>query len=371
MDLGAARTKFEREGIRSGSAWRGWRELGGKSRDGSPVLVRDDRARRIAPVAFADSGGAFRKGVSKLDAERLRGWHWVHRMVQAGRDDAFARAQWDLVRLRSLDLAAVPLEAPFAARLDEVFTSEKAWALILFWHLRSAKDVVVSVKNKSRASKAIQDLVGPGGANLTAKPTTDEDQRKLIVALIAKAGGDLGEAMTRIAAWPAWSAVVPADNLRSFKLPDDVQERFADLAGASDVTPATATLDAGTVPPSVRSLLQGLCSDPEWGAAATVIKVNRSPSGGWRVTRAAPADHQAFWVVLINPTTLRIRMGLDPQHNSFKADATRLPVTAEGTGLKAASKVVPTGRVPAAPRPDLDPAQPRPWPRRRGRPARR
>jgi len=131
------------------------------------------------------------------EVEFVHSWHWFHRFVMASRTQftfgiaaplthpdlaGYRQAQWDMARLRLRNLLSSEVPditlpdssqlsltyqgnangagpatgpSPRRARIGDVFTSERAAAMLLRWHVNRPSDVVSS----GRAARAIQGII--------------------------------------------------------------------------------------------------------------------------------------------------------------------------------------------------------------------
>jgi len=92
---------------------------------------------------------------SEDEANYFKTWHWFYRFVMAGRTiDGFKRRMWDMARIRLRDIMSTPFrqQAGFpqivnaqgqgrGVTIGDVYTSERAIALTLRWHIRSPASV--------------------------------------------------------------------------------------------------------------------------------------------------------------------------------------------------------------------------------------
>jgi hypothetical protein len=127
--------------------------------------------------------GAFADVTHSTDAiNYFRTWHWYYRFSMAGRTiEQYRRRMWDMARLRIRDVRAAPwnangLTAPAAggatrpATIGDVFTSERAIALIIRWHVWNPGSIV----SGGNAAPRIRDALTRSGI-LTAVPGAGTD----------------------------------------------------------------------------------------------------------------------------------------------------------------------------------------------------
>lgn len=123
----------------------------------------------VARFKFSDETGAFPEpdlaGKSKEEQKRkaaawrnrleyLRSWHWFYRIVMMARTTPpFWRLQWRLALERLAEIRSLPIDAalvppvapattpPGLATIGDVFTSERATALVLRWDVNRPSDI--------------------------------------------------------------------------------------------------------------------------------------------------------------------------------------------------------------------------------------
>jgi hypothetical protein len=90
------------------------------------------------------------------EAHYYKGWHWVYRFAMAGRTIAgYRRRMWHLARVRIRDILDAPwgtgvtdvghgTDAARPAKIGDVFTSEKAVAIIFRWHIKYPSNMLQS-----------------------------------------------------------------------------------------------------------------------------------------------------------------------------------------------------------------------------------
>lgn len=115
------------------------------------------------------------------EADYYKSWHWFFRMVMAGRAvDVTHHAMWDMVRYRVRDVLNIAIRVQSGgltlnARLGDVFTSEKAVAILLRWHIFRPAHVSGSTVRDSIAS-AIQ---GSSGVNWNVLPSQWQNSHEI------------------------------------------------------------------------------------------------------------------------------------------------------------------------------------------------
>jgi len=196
------------------------------------VWGQDGSSLRNASAAKYDAGlrlqtadGTYRRaGGAAAEWEWFRGWHWFYRLVMAGRTlRGYRRAMGEMTRIRLRDVRA----ARFAdgPTIGEVFTSEKAAALILRWHVRFPAHVVRSGRAGSglRAALGLAREARPD-LDWDAPPAdwTDAHESALIDGLLARAAvthEGFSRTMQTVARWPDWNE---DSNPRNYLLDPDL-----------------------------------------------------------------------------------------------------------------------------------------------------
>lgn len=139
------------------------------------------------------------------EANYYKTWHWFFRMVMAGRTvAAFQQAMWDMIRYRLRDILNIPAQAgsgpsTIVSTLGGIFTSEKAVAILLRWHIYRPAHVT-----GQRVSNSIRSAI-------TANPTlnwtlpleqwTNAHETALTSQLLSDAT-TVNNTQTNLAAWP-------------------------------------------------------------------------------------------------------------------------------------------------------------------------
>ncbi|WP_460151750.1 peptidoglycan-binding domain-containing protein [Pseudomonas sp. S2_B07] len=130
---------------------------------------------------------------TKEGAHYMKTWHWHYRFSMAGRTiDAYRKAMWKMTKLRLSKILEKEVKFRVAGQevvstLGAVFTSEKAIAILLRWHVYRPAHVV---SGSSRVAPAIQSVIDSTSQVNWALPVaswgdahesalTEEIQRKL------------------------------------------------------------------------------------------------------------------------------------------------------------------------------------------------
>ncbi|MGI8332709.1 hypothetical protein ACRYCC_22380 [Actinomadura scrupuli] len=125
------------------------------------------------------------EGAQATRAEWFRQWHWCYRFAMASRTNAvYRRRMWDYARFRLRDLLATPwvpemltmdpqVGAPRRATVGDLFTSERAAALLLRWHV-NAPGQLLPIDADSRLTLAFADAGAAGWGDPVGWDDTEE-----------------------------------------------------------------------------------------------------------------------------------------------------------------------------------------------------
>lgn len=100
---------------------------------------------------------------AKTEAAYLKSWHWIYRISMAGRTiPEYRQAMWEMAKQRIRDIRARSVSFQVGTNtinstLGEIFTSEKAVAILLRWHVFRPSHVVNPAYD--RVTAAIQDAI--------------------------------------------------------------------------------------------------------------------------------------------------------------------------------------------------------------------
>ncbi|MGH8575198.1 MAG: hypothetical protein ACREX8_21900, partial [Gammaproteobacteria bacterium] len=119
-------------------------------------------------VALQQQNGTFtRLAQTEADGNYFKTWHWHYRFVMAGRTiQGYRERMWDIARVRLRDIRSVPWGAGVAqvgagtptaraATVGDVFTSERANAMLLRWHIRFPAHVIAAGRPAARLRDAL------------------------------------------------------------------------------------------------------------------------------------------------------------------------------------------------------------------------
>jgi peptidoglycan hydrolase-like protein with peptidoglycan-binding domain len=236
--LGTFGTGVNREWVDSEGNWNG------------QELLKSERRKYSAWLTLQQETGPYAEVARSLDeANYFRTWHWFYRFEMAVRSDrGFQAAMWDYARIRLRDITSIPWGVPTvvaeqlnadgtvddgtggrrSATVGDVFTSEKAIALLLRVHVLNAVPRVLSNKRAGQALRfALRDAkVAQPGLSWESPPSTwtTPQETALSAALLPLLKAGFGEwhqtSIDNVANYPTWSA---ASNPRKFAMkPEDV-----------------------------------------------------------------------------------------------------------------------------------------------------
>jgi hypothetical protein len=209
-------------------------------------------------MAQEQEGGTFARTPNNPDdGNYFRTWHWFYRFLMAGRTiGGFRRRMWDMARIRLRDIRATPWGSgaptvpaiPVAgggtrpATIGDVFTSEKALALIMRWHIYRPAHMIAGGQAGPNLRNILTNAAVPGSAGNPAL-WTDAHEQKLIDSIMHEVGvvasTDLTNTMTYVRDWHNWGA---SGGPRHYALPATI----ANLA----VTRNSLQFDDSGLPPA-------------------------------------------------------------------------------------------------------------------------
>ena len=177
---------------------------------------------RAAPVLVTGEDGT---GQPFSSHDALRSWHWVYRWQMAARViPGFQRCNYDMGRdriFRIRRLAIGPDSAPGvppATTLGDIFTSERAVAVLLRWHVNLPAKVLPLAKAAIAEAQAAHRSLRWG---LPVAQWTDDEERALAEALLdvgssSQAPPTYRQTTSRTYYFPTWAP--PAPNPSGFRL---------------------------------------------------------------------------------------------------------------------------------------------------------
>lgn len=206
-------------------------------------------------VALQQEGGGFvRMPLTEADGNYFKTWHWFYRFLMAGRTiEGFRRRMWHMARVRIRDIrstpwgagvAAVPLAAGGTrpATIGDVYTSERAMALILRWHIRFPAHICHGGHAGARLRAAFARAgIGAGAGDPTT--WTDAHEADLIRGLREEVAATNNAAFIGtigyVDDWPRWAT---GPNPRGYALDRGI--------GRLAVTRASLQFDGAALPPA-------------------------------------------------------------------------------------------------------------------------
>ncbi|WP_371558477.1 peptidoglycan-binding protein (plasmid) [Streptomyces longwoodensis] len=211
--------------------------------------IWDGSSRVYASTATQETEGAPAVMPATVrDFNRFRGWHWGYRLAMAFRvEPEFRHAMWDLARQRLFDVLrlrwpdreAAPAQGnwelddvdtgtgPRRPLVSEVFTSEKAVAMILRWHVNRPVDMVTDRRAGTMLREALKwarqpPAPGAPAANLLQLVTAwgEPEEARLLEGLVQVCNdAALKASVKRARDWPSWNLTTPGQNPAGFTLP--------------------------------------------------------------------------------------------------------------------------------------------------------
>ncbi|MFH7245298.1 MAG: RHS repeat-associated core domain-containing protein [Spirulina sp.] len=219
---------FEHFGMRVDEDW----VAADGTANGAPLFQSSSR-KYAGWVALQQEDGSFaRLAFTEAEGNYFKTWHWFYRFVMAGRTLAgYRRGMGDMARIRLRDIASTPWSAAAGvpavpdgsggtrpATLGDVYTSERAMAWLLRWHIRFPAHVVSGGHEGTTLRNAYQRAAIPLSAG---DPSTwgEAQETALLQGLIdqVQAVGNSGftDTMEYVRDWPRWAG---GSNPRGFTL---------------------------------------------------------------------------------------------------------------------------------------------------------
>jgi RHS repeat-associated protein len=184
--------------------------------NGAPLFDKSARKYVGWPALQAADGTFAEMPRTEDEGNWFKSWHWIYRFEMAGRTLApWQRRMWHMARIRLRDIrsapwpasAGVPAAGGRPATIGDVYSSERAAAYLLRWHVYRPAHIVSGGEAGPELVKALKLSGAPN-----SDPTTwsDVDQAKLIQGLWdhAQAVGtdDLKNTLMRVRDWPSWAS---------------------------------------------------------------------------------------------------------------------------------------------------------------------
>ena len=252
VDPGAFHQAFEFFGVRIDEDWLNAAGVG----NGERLFDRQTR-KYVGWVALQQEDGTYaRMAQTEADGDWFRTWHWFYRFVMAGRTiEGFRRRMWHMARVRLRDVGATPFAAGAhvpdvpdghggtrPATIGDVYTSERAAAMLQRWHIRFPAHIVNAGATGDHLNGAFARAAIPPGAG---DPTrwTDAHQAALVQGLLdevrATGNADLRTTVEYVHDWPRWAN---GPNPYAFVLDPAI--------GVLDIAAGSFQLDTADLPPA-------------------------------------------------------------------------------------------------------------------------
>ena len=124
------------------------------------ILEDDDHGRLLTEVVRQNQktdGTQYKDPLTGADRPEWRGWHSVYRLVSAARQPGIGQAYYDIARLELATLGALSINATY--RLKQIVTSERAWAMLAFWHAKYPMDLCKKSANKRVPAQPLNEVI--------------------------------------------------------------------------------------------------------------------------------------------------------------------------------------------------------------------
>jgi hypothetical protein len=210
-DPSAFNKAFEVFGIQADKDW-----VDKWGRGSGAALYSKSQRSYTASFAVQTENGSYKSVplTPEVIANYFGTWHWFYRFIMAARTlQGYRSAMWDMARIRLRELLETPWRKDTIPNFDnrralvrDVYTSQRAIAIIFFWYLRFPKDIINDEGEVGeRLTAAFK------RANLT-KPLAewkDLEEQSLIQGLIDEAQQlkpkDFNQALNKLLEWPQWT----------------------------------------------------------------------------------------------------------------------------------------------------------------------
>lgn len=245
----------------------------------------------------------------------FQSWHWFYRFEMAARTIVgFRRRMWHMARVRVRDILETPWRASARvpdvqepsgtrrAKLGDVYTSERAVALLLRWHIRFPSHVVSNGQSGAQLEQAYREAGIPSPA-LPPNMWRNCEERQLIRGIrkqVARIGNkDLIQTMGYVLNWPPWLA--KGANSRRYQLSREI--------GPLLETRRSFTLDETGLPPAPSAVPLtpfGETSEPTevLAKAAVVSAAPPAPAESKRPVLKALENGEVVYIVESDGRTL-------------------------------------------------------------------
>ncbi len=219
VDEGAFEAAMGFFGARVDEAW---------GTDGGDLFIATSR-KYVGWMALQREDREFeRMPLTEADGDYFKTWHWFYRFVMAGRTiDGYRERMWHMARVRIRDIRATPWGAHTgahavnianvgtspgrAATIGDVFTSERATAILLRWHVRYPSGVVNGGAAGADLRRAVRIAIGRGTRlDWTGDPSnwTDAHEQQLVEGLRQRVAqrnnANFSTTINQVDGWPNW-----------------------------------------------------------------------------------------------------------------------------------------------------------------------
>jgi len=210
--------------------------------DGRRLWVPEQRKYVSLPTLTDERGVPAAVPNAAREYDFFRNWHWAYRFSMAGRTiDGYRRRMWDMARQRIRDVLNAPWDSPAPgapdrlagiptgvgdrtrpARIGDVFTSERAVAMVLRWHVlapggivRGNKDEPPATRHIGRAGPAARAALAAaraaaGGLDWSGAANTwsGAHEQALIAGIRVQAdaspSAEMRDTIPKVQGWPQW-----------------------------------------------------------------------------------------------------------------------------------------------------------------------
>jgi peptidoglycan hydrolase-like protein with peptidoglycan-binding domain len=199
-------------------------------------------------IAKYNKQAGFKREETKKYANYFKTWHWFYRFVMASRTiEGFRRCMWDMARIRLRDILSTPWSKETdpnggagdrRTKIGDVYTSEKAVALLLRYHIWRPASIVLNGKVSNLAAsksnppplqQAYQRAVERAGNNPPSQPDLVNAIIEVVTNWVGNKPADLDskegkewqtrngflETLKQVRDWPTWQ---PNNNRRRYQL---------------------------------------------------------------------------------------------------------------------------------------------------------
>jgi hypothetical protein len=174
--------------------------------------------------------------LNSTEMNYLRNWHWFYRFIMAARTNSeYQRAMFGYARIRLRDILATPfgagvLRGGSPATFGDIFTSERAIAMVLRWHVRAPGHVTFKAAGATQATagtafrrvlaeaRADQELIRPPDVD-TWSVVDDEALVNAMMTVAPTVTPPPTATLRTVRDWPTWAT---GNNSMRFQLDPDI-----------------------------------------------------------------------------------------------------------------------------------------------------